>query len=253
MIGNTRPQDEPLRIKHLLFSLWALTEWLERERTERYYTETNWATLLGDVSLGVGRVFAKDDAVQKVPGEGEASTATAKRDTSDEEPPKGNEPNITLDSTTGESVLALDVPSNVEALKNDRVEVKVTYFDPPSGAICSAFEFYINMMSMIVSLSDWHPEDPLISQRNYSKRSKWTLIVSATSTAAGQEGDFKMRMGLAGLEALAVLMSRETPDKQFNAFTAVIKINGPIVGKIIAFKGTSPPKPATIGEVPQTA
>lgn len=218
-----------------------------------YYVETNWATVLSGVPLGVGKVFAKDDAVKKEPGEGEASTATAKRDAPAEEPPRGNEPNVTLDSTTGESVFALDIPSNVKVLKNDRVELRVTYFDTPTGAICSAYEFYLGLMSMIVALSDYGPDDPLISQRTYNKRAQWTLIVSATSTAAGQEGTFKMSMALDGLEALAVLMSRETIDKQFNAFSAVIKINGPIVGKIIAFKGTRPPPQATVGEIPETA
>ncbi|KAG8533983.1 uncharacterized protein KY384_001726 [Bacidia gigantensis] len=230
VVGNPRPGDPPLLVKHIMWSLLAVARFWESPSGGPSYADTNFEPKVAAQRLGRGKVFSTGIGT---------SSSSAGDDNNDDASRIALPAAVYNQSTTRTSTSPL-FSSSLSSLANltqDEVKLEIP-FDLTTPVLCTPSEFYIILMQAIVKLGTKGPREPSIGVRYYYAPKDMTFEIGATSAAAAQ--DLTQYKIVFALETLAEFMYAQSPEKRFHGFVGRWKWNDRIVGRVNMFRGRAP-------------
>ena len=227
LTGNNKPGQSPLLTKHAIWSIPRTAEWWESTQPPTY-AETNFPIFLDltrGEKLGFGRLYKRPTFVS-------ATTGTQRRSSTTEKGLK-----LSNTAVAGPANKSIGFQS---AVGTSKTELRI-FFSVKGPAVCTAIQFYIVLMDYMTFLAEMDQEESFEGQNFYSPKADFSFELSPTSEQAGEEGRLKMHMAIAALRGLADFMANVDPKMRFWGFRGNFKYEGPVVGKVSMYKGTTMP------------
>ncbi|KAG8527228.1 uncharacterized protein KY384_008658 [Bacidia gigantensis] len=212
LIGNPRPGDPPLLVKHVMWSIIAVPHLWQRQG----FAEIQFRPILAGQILGLGKVFrvgarSEDDNISW------GSTS----------------PQMTYNESAGTQTYRSQslAPGN----RDFYLQVHPSLSD---RVLCTAAVFYNQLTSMIMHLAVMD-RDSLISEiQVYDQEHDITFEMSAARGIALE--DFPQRAVLQAIEALANYEADVRADWRFRPFTGTVSVDRRVVGTTALFEGVRP-------------
>ena len=238
--GNNRLSDPPMLTMHAAFSIQQIAKWWNEER---HIAETNFVIFSEPSRLGFGRIYALP-ILLAFNNTKDVNTVGPKWKPVSKSDDPGKTQLITNDSAFNSCLGTGSSFFSSGSLGNDGSgDTVMTYlnFLPHSQPIMRPFQFYSQMMDLLMELGQHESGQSFPNLHSYFALYDVTLEISSTSSAAAREGKWTFLKAIRATATLAQHMAGVDFHSRFHAFVCTVRFNGEFVGKIFMYKGQESP------------